>query len=160
MHIAQFIEEQKRLNPLPTHWWQRTSVWYLRAAMLMVFLGGGTIAVYLPWAWITAPLELRQSAGALGMVIFGGFTVLSVGSMWIGGWELFREIHRPTSISHGEALLVMIVGVLLAALVSSHYRAEQGKHQILSEETRTIQESLKHHDAESVAQGWKDSPPQ
>ena len=156
MNIAQYLEEQKRLNQEPKHWWQRTSPWYERIAMLSVALGGLVMAVYVPVLWITAPAEIIGNAGglALGLVVL--MTGMGFISMTLGALAAFHSFTSSAlPVSHLEAAVVFAATVTLALAVgrSAHEQIEVG--QKLAEETKALQAKIQMLEQQRLHNQWR-----
>lgn len=143
MHIAQYIEEQKRLNPDPKHWWQRTSLWYERIALLSIAIGGLVMAVYIPVRWVYTPIRITGDAWGLAFWIVVLMTVMSLIAMTLGALAAFRAFtSSPMPVSHLEAVIVFmgIVVLILAVYQPVHEQIERCLK--LTEETKVLQAKI------------------
>lgn len=128
MHIAKFIEDQKRLNPEPKYWFQRKSPWYERVSMSLVSICGLGIAIYAPIRFATAPAEvIGDSYGfAIGLTI--AIIFIGLDFMVLGGLAAIKAFRKKDGLSHLEAAIMFAIISALTIIFSNviHETFERG----------------------------------
>lgn len=127
MHIAKFIEEQKRLNPEPKYWFHRKSAWYERVVMSVVALCGLVIAIYVPVRFVTAPAEVIGDHYGFAIGITIAMTYAGLSMMVLGGWAAIAAFRKKDGLSHLEAAIMFVIIWALATVFSNviHQTFEQ-----------------------------------
>lgn len=126
-------------------WYKRTSVRYFQVAMLAISLGGLSSLAYAMYAFVVG---LRVAACAdvgfwvlLMVSLFPAFFGLAL--LRVGILGSLQSFHRPSKISHREALLEGLGLVIVLLLASTFIGSEFQRGVMLNEQTAALQRSIK-----------------